>query len=110
METLGGAEPGDRSAQAVVEADGWLPHQRLLGAPDIGPAGLGVVLGERPVLDRALTAAEVANALSQLEHGDLIGVAQVDRIAAATVEETDDALDEVVHVAQAASLVAVTIH
>src|SRR5712692_586087 len=110
METLGGAEPGDGAAEAVVEGHRWLPPQYVLGAPDIGPADFGIVYGEGPVFDRAATATEVANALSQLEHADLIGVAQVDRIDAATVEEPDDARDEVVHIAQAASLAAVTIH
>src|SRR5207245_3823450 len=46
-EPLKGAKPGDGAAEAVVELDRWLPAQRVLGSPDIGPAGPGVVLGER---------------------------------------------------------------
>src|SRR5207245_3858918 len=103
---LKGAKPGDGAAEAVVELDRWLPAQRVLGSPDIGPAGPGVVLGERLVLDRALTAAQIANAFGQVEHGDLFRVAQVDRIGALGPQETDDAGDEAVDIAQTARLIA----
>ena len=71
---------------------------------DVDPAGRGDAVGALHVLDN------VADEAGELEDGELVAVAEVDRPRLARVHERDQAVDEVVDVLERARLRAVAVH
>src|SRR4029453_17306836 len=75
-------DPGrlDRHSQALAQLDRRLPAEQLPGAGDLGLAYLRVVGGPRLVDDFRARFGHLDHDLSQLEQGELVGVADVDRL------------------------------
>src|SRR5262245_14651364 len=95
--------------QPVVPVDARLPAEQSAGARDVGLAYLRIVLRQRPIVEDALAAGQGEDLLGEFEDGHLAGVAEVDRLVKVGVEQADDALDEIVHVAEGARLRAVAV-
>ncbi len=98
-----------------------LPLQALLGTGGIRPPLLGVVSRDRLVHNFRATRRQVsvlflhllddlANQLGKLANGELITVTDVDWAGLIRVHKRDETVDEVVHVLEGPSLLAVTIH
>src|SRR3954462_8633985 len=98
------AEPRDGALQPVVELDLGLPPQLCPRHGDVWLTDGRVVLGSRDELDLATAAGEVADALGELKHGELVRVAKVDRACQVAAEQQQEPANEVVHVADAAGL------
>ena len=90
------AEEVQRPLQAVGAVDLGLPAEELAGPGDVGAAALGVVLGQGAVVDGAPGAGDHRDdLLGELQHGDLRGVADVDRHRFVGEEQAIDAVDQV---------------
>ena len=79
---------------------------------DIRPPHLGVVFGERKKGDPKLATRDFQNFLSQLEHRNFVGIAQVDdqRLGARRQSEPIDSLDQIADITEAAGLRSVAIN
>src|SRR5262249_28721710 len=97
------------SGQAVFQRHLRFPVKELSGARDVRLPLLGVVDRQVAVLDAAPRPAEAQDLLRELEHGDLVRVAEVDRELVAAVEGREDATHQVRDVAEAAGLRAVAV-
>src|SRR5436309_11892085 len=69
----------DRPPKAVLERDLRLPAQQLAGPADLRLADLRVVLGQSLEHDLALRARHLEHDVRQLEEGELLRIAEVDR-------------------------------
>src|SRR5687768_10933918 len=85
------AEPLERQLQSGVGVHARLPAEAGAGAPDVGLADLGVVLGQRTEDDLAAGTRQTDDALGQLQERQLLGIADVDRIAAAPLHQLPEA-------------------
>src|SRR5229473_2722762 len=102
------AEPLDRGAKPAVEGDAGLPAEQRAGAGDVRAALAGVVLRERTHRSHLAPAPRrAADRLGELEQRELVGVAQVHGQPVAALPDREQAVDQVVHVAEAARLRAV---
>src|SRR5271166_7199841 len=101
-----GAEVLEGSPKPDAAVDGGVPAQECLCLCDVGPAALGIVLGQVVVDDLALRALDQGDNLkSELMHGDLGRVPQIHWQGMVDVEQPVNALHQVAHVAEAARLV-----
>src|SRR5206468_4248917 len=73
-------------------------------------ANLRIVHRQGSFDDVALAPRQREYPLGELPHRELVRVANVGRIGAAVLEQADDALDEIVHIAEGTRLRAVTVH
>src|SRR5262245_63667701 len=105
-----GAEVLDGRAQSLLEIRPRLPAEQLARKPDVGLTDLWVVNRERTVHDAAVPTHEPQDRLRELEDRHLARVAEVHGTVVAGFEKSDDALDEIRDVAEAARLLAVAIH
>src|SRR5207248_101236 len=95
------------------------PRRIAIAAPNMNPRAArpaqvrpplpGVVDRQRPVLDRALAAGQVADLLSQATDAYLLLAAQVEGQVVVAVQDRQDPRDQVVHIAEAAGLAAVAV-
>src|SRR5271157_6465062 len=105
-----GAEVLEGSPKPHAAVDGGVPAQECLRLCDVGPAALGIILGQVAVDYLALRALDQGDNLkSKLMHGDLGRVSQVHRQGMVDVQQPVDALHQVAHVAEAARLVALAV-
>src|SRR5919201_4339140 len=95
---------GQHAAQTLLELDLGLPAEHLARARDVRLPYLGIVHRQRLVDDLALRASDPEDGLRELEDGELVRVAEVDRQMLTALGEEDDASDQVVDVAEAARL------
>src|SRR5688500_7657367 len=80
-----------------------IEFNQLFGALDIGTPLFGVVRRQRAELDLGVRARELPHHLRQFQHRELTRVAQVHRaVELAQTGDSDQALDEVVDVAEGA--------
>src|SRR4030081_209712 len=84
-----GLEVGDRLLKARLEGGLRLPAEDGSSPHQVGTALAGIVFRDRPKDDLTPAAAEIANPLGQLEHGDLVGGPEIDRVAVVGVEQPD---------------------
>ena len=97
----------DRPAQAVDQLDRRFPAEQVAGAADVGAALLRIVGRQRLVDDLRARVGHLDHGLGQLQQGELVRVADVDRRVDVGLGEGDDAADQVVDVTEAAGLAAV---
>ncbi len=97
-------------AEPPGEIHPGLPSELSSGDPDVRLTNLRVVLGEILVHDLAVAPGELQDLLGELEDRHLSRVADVHRIVHVALVEEEDALDQVVHVAERAGLAAVSEH
>src|SRR5918995_5311610 len=95
-------------AQPLVETHLGLPPEYLLRPSDVGLAHLRIVDGQRLEDDLAAAAPHLEHLLCELEQRELVWIADVHRQMLAALDERDQAADQVVDVAEAARLGAVT--
>ena len=93
-----------RAAQPLVEIDLGLPAEQLARAGDVGLPHLRVVDRQRLEDDLARRARDLDHRLGQLEHRELVRVADVHRQVLAALGQQDQAADEIVDVAEAPRL------
>ena len=89
------AEPVDGLSKAFVKADQGFPAEEIAGLGDVGPAALGVVLGEGLEDDLRLGSDRVADVFGEFQDGHFAGIAEVDRIGFIGMGEADEAVDKV---------------
>src|SRR4029450_4870544 len=89
--------PLGRAGQTFAKADLWTPTEHTLGEGDIGASALRVVVGQRHERQLGVAPGDVEHGLSELEHGALIGIAEVDRTDVIALEEPQEAVDQVVN-------------
>src|SRR5579862_2862669 len=97
--------------QPLVERHGGLPAENLPGLRDVG-AALQRVVDRQRLVDQLRLGADVPDhPLGQLAHRDLDGVAEIDRAGHLVWRRhhPDEALDEVVDIAEGAGLRAVAV-
>ena len=92
------------------DRDHWLPPQPLASSGDVRLALPGVVLGGRQHLDGGVGASELLDQVRKVLHGVLVGVTQIHRLRVVAVHEADQALHQVVHVLEGASLLPVAVN
>jgi len=104
------AEVVDGGVEALVEGNSGLPAEFGAGEGDVGLALLGIIAGEGLMGDFGFSADFFEHFFGELEHGEFAGVADVDRAGERrVVHEADEALDQVVHVAERAGLGAIAV-
>src|SRR2546430_9788357 len=86
------AEVRDRPDEAGLERGARLPSEDPPSAGQVGSALFGIVLGQRFVDELAGAAAYIPNPGGHLQHGDLIGGAQLDGIPAIDLAQSGHAL------------------
>src|SRR2546423_11566107 len=107
-------EVGDRSLEPIAQRDGRRPAEQGLWARDVGAALFGVVRREWAGARFAFDADGARDLLGQLAHRELAGVADVNGLvhvepalrSLLDVHQAHHALDEIVHVAERARLLA----
>src|SRR3712207_595633 len=90
--------------EALVEPDLGFPAEHLARARDVGLANLGVVDRQCLEHDRTLRRSDFQNLLRQLEQRPLLRVPEVDGKVFSALGEQVEAANQVVDVAEAASL------
>ena len=103
------AEPVDGAGEPLPHIDLGFPPEHRTRQRDVGPALHGIVLRQRPVLDRRLRPGDLENEIGELGDRVLVGVADVHRPHVARLEQRELPVDLVVDVAEAARLRAVAI-
>src|SRR5204863_716901 len=103
------AEVGDRALQALLERHARLPAEGLARPRDVRPADLRIIRRQGAMLDPAPASRQGEHALGKLPDRELVRVADVRGLRRPAMEETDDPLDQVVHVAEGPGLSAVAV-
>src|SRR5262249_50713 len=103
------AEVSQRPPQTLLPAHAWLPAEQRLRTADVGTPYLGVILRERLMDDRVGTAQQSEDLAGEFHDRYLVRIAEVDRIVVVGEQEALDAINQIVHVAEAARLPAVAI-
>src|SRR6266702_2275165 len=98
------AEVSDRLDEAGLERSSRVPVEELAGAAQIGTALSWIVLGQGLEDNLTRTPTEVPDSGGELDHGDLVVGPEVDGLGVIGSQQANDALDEVVDVAEAAGL------
>src|SRR5438552_13981895 len=98
-----------RSQQAFVPVHLRLPAKQLASPADVRPAHLRIILRKRLVFDLALAAGQLQNLLRELSNGDLVWIAEIDRLVEIGVQQPKDAFDEIGDIAKAAGLRAIAV-
>ena len=102
-------EPGEGAFEAVAEPDGRFPAELASGDGEVRAPHLGVVDRTRGGDDVDVAAGDVPDRLGQLADRHLLVVTDVDGVGVAGDQQPEDALDEVVDVAQRPGLAAVAV-
>src|SRR4051795_1936318 len=87
------SEPCGCLAQTFVEGDARRPPEHTFGQRDVGLALGGVVDREGLIDDLRRGARDLEHLLRQLEDGELVGIADVDRSDVVAVEQSEEAAD-----------------
>src|SRR5947209_1662385 len=103
----GPREPADRPLQALGPVHVGLPSEPLASQPGVGAASAGVVDRTFDEPDAGGGTGDLDDAAGEVEHGDLLAAADVDRAAFTGGGQGEDAVDGVVDVAQRPGLAAV---
>src|SRR2546421_1184650 len=92
-------EPLVGAGETFAEVDLGAPAEHLGRKRDVGPAPHGIVDGKRLEDDLGARAGDLEHGVSELEHGELVRVADIHRTGPIGVEEGEDAAHLVVDVA-----------
>src|SRR6266404_4958842 len=100
-----------RPPQPLLYCHDWPPAaENPARERDVRLADLRIIDGERLVRNAAARACQLDDELRELQHGHLVRVADVHRRRMVAAQETENAFDEVGHIAEAARLAAVAEH
>ncbi len=101
----------NRRLQALLQRNARPPSHHFSGKANVGLALLGVVGRQGLVDEFGLRACERRDGVGELNHGELAGVAEVDRASEVfgLVHQAHEAFDEVVHITKRAGLRAVAV-
>src|SRR5215813_3305229 len=99
-------EARQHSPEPLLELDFGFPAQHLPGSGDVGLADLWIVHGQRLVDDLALGRRDFDDCLRKLENRKLVRIAEVDGQVLVALGEKMQPADEIVHVTEAARLLA----
>src|SRR6185437_12807808 len=91
-------------AQALIKLYFRLPAEEGASLGDVGTALFGVILRESFVANLAAGPRDGDNALRAFEDGELVRIADVDRLVLVGFREANEAIDFVSDVAEAAGL------
>ncbi len=103
-------ERGDGAGETRFEIDFRFPAKDTFGLGDIGLTTGRIVLRQGVELEGACGAKKALDSLGKLKQSDLVGIAEVDRLALIGEQQSIQAIDEIVDVAEAARLRAVAVH
>src|ERR671922_2607332 len=88
-------EIGDRFTQSGGEFNFGLPSTQLTGAADVGLTPFGIILRERCIDDTASATGETNDRLGQVENGQFLWVAEIDRARLSRHQESVNTFDKV---------------
>ena len=98
------SEKLDRLADALVEVYLRLPAEDFLGAGDVGLSHFGIVHGKWFLLDRASRSGDAKDFLAELSDRHFARVADVHRLVKIRHHQTENSIDQVGDIAEAAGL------
>src|ERR1044072_6640419 len=94
--------------EPLLELDLGFPAQHLPGSGDIGLAELRIVHGQRLEDDLTLRRRDLDDCLRKFQNRKLIGVSEVDRQVVLALGERVDAADQILDVAEAPLMLALS--